>query len=80
MGGITGTKSICKGKKRQKKSKVQVLETRPVSPCAPAVIHQPRSYKSNPPIQVASEPFYIRWIERDPLSLFLRFFWASSLA
>lgn len=63
--------------KKIKKSKVQVLETRPASPSAPAVIHQLATEPQVdfiPPIQVASEPFDIRWIECDPLSLFLRFF------
>ena len=63
--------------KKSKNSKVQVLETRPASPSAPPVIHQLAAEPQvdfNPPIQVANKPFNIQWIERDPLSLFLRFF------
>jgi hypothetical protein len=66
--------------KKAKKSKVQVLETRPASPGAPPVIHQLAAEQQVdfiPPIQVASEPFKILWIEREPLHLFLRFFLAG---
>ena len=63
--------------KKGKNNKVQVLETRPASPSAPTVIHQLAAEPQvnfTPPIQVTSEPFQIQWIERDPLSLFLRLF------
>ena len=62
--------------KKGQKNHVQVLETRPTSPNAPAVLHELANEPQvdfNPPIQVASEPFQVRWIERDPLNLFLRF-------
>ena len=70
---IVNTKNV----KKCKNYKVQVLETRPASPSAPTVIHQLAAEPQvnfTPPIQVTSEPFQIQWIERDPLSLFLRLF------
>ena len=53
-----------------------MLETRPTSPNAPPMIQQLAAEPQpvfSPPIQVANKPFQLQWIERDPLSLFLRF-------
>ena len=63
--------------KKSKKKQVQVLETRAATPNAPPVVHELASEPQvdfTPPIQVESEPFQLQWIEREPLSLFLRFF------
>jgi hypothetical protein len=49
--------------KKGKKGKVQALETRPASADPPAVIQQLAAEPQPdfiPPVQVASEPFYIR--------------------
>jgi len=62
---------------KDEKSHVQVLETQAASPHAPPVVHElvdRLQIDYTPPIQVQNDPFEVLCNERDPLSLFMRFF------